>query len=178
MNQSYADMGLGCFYRWKTYSSAFFSGLVFREFYAGLSVPQAFTMDLSTPQDGEFALERIRHYYLITGGILQVSNKVLLEPSLWVRHVPNASFQALFNNAPLSGDFNCRLEYDYRFWAGVGASTNRLLHFEAGFNIGRGQYYNDTKSYIITLALTYDAPVGWNSWLGPSTEISVGIGWD
>lgn len=135
-------------------------------------------MDLSTPQDGEFTLERIRHYYLITGGILQVSNKVLLEPSLWVRHVPNASFQALFNNAPLSGDFNCRLEYDYRFWAGVGASTNRLLHFEAGFNIGRGQYYNDTKSYIITLALAYDAPVGWNSWLGPSTEISVGIGWD
>ena len=73
-------------------------------------------------QDGEFTLERIRYYYLITGGILQVSNKVLLERRSGAPR-PERQFSGLFNNAHLSGDFNRRLEYDYRFMGVAPAPT-------------------------------------------------------
>ncbi|MCB9264977.1 MAG: PorP/SprF family type IX secretion system membrane protein [Lewinellaceae bacterium] len=177
-NQSYADMALGCFYRWKTYDPHFLPSPALAEFYIGLSVPQTFSMNLSRPEEGAFDIERVQHYYLITGGVFSLSRQLLLEPSLWVRYLPNASYQTLFKDTPVSSDLNCRLQYNNRFWAGVGASTNRLLHFEAGFNFGKGEYENDRKGHLITAGLAYDAPVGWNNWLGPSVEVSIGVGWE
>lgn len=178
LNQSYADMALGCFYRLKTHDPYALPSFRIAEVYAGISIPQTFTLDLNTPEDGAFNLERVQHFYLITGGIVTLNKKLLLEPSLWIRYLHKNSFQTLFNNAPVSGDLNVRLQYNNRLWGGVGASTNRLLHFEAGFTIGHGAYINDSKNYLISLGLAYDAPIGWNSWLGPSAEISLGIGWE
>ena len=178
LNQSYADMALGCFYRWKTYDPSVLPSPSLAEFYAGLSVPQTFTMDLSQPEDGAFSLDRVQHYYLITGAVFTITRQLLLEPSLWVRYIPNTSYQTLFKNTPVSSDLNIRLQYINRIWCGVGGSTNRQLHFEVGYNFGKGEYVNDSKNYLITAGLAYDAPIGWNSWLGPSVEVSIGIGWE
>lgn len=178
LNQAYADMALGCFFRKKTYDPYYLPTFGIAEVYAGISVPQTFTMDLSQTDDGAFDLKRVQHFYLITGGVLTINSKLLLEPSLWVRYLPNGSFQTLFDNTPVSGDLNMRLQYKNKVWAGVGASTNRLLHFEAGFTLGQGEQSQDCKNYLMNLGFAYDAPVGWNSWLGPSAEISLGIGWE
>ncbi len=178
INQSYADMALGAFYRWKSLPYRALPVLGLSEFYAGVSVPQTFTMDMNTPADGAFNLERVQHYYLITGAVFLLSSDFLLEPSTWVRYVPNASFQTLFNNAPVSADVNLRLKYNNMFWIGGGFSTNRLLHTEFGADIGRGLCANCGKNYLLTLALAYDAPVGWNSQLPGSLELSLGLGWE
>jgi len=178
LNQAYADMALGCFYRWSKVSFTMFDPITVREFYAGISVPQTFTMDLSQPEEGDFDLKRVQHFYLITGAKLNFTEDIFIEPSLWTRYVPESSFQTLFNNTPLSADLNCRLVYADRYWLGAGAGTNRLLHFEGGVNVGQGQYLNSHSGYQITIAAAYDQPVGWQRWLGPSFELSLAVGWE
>ncbi len=178
LNQSYADMALGAFYRWKNLPHRVLPVLGLSEFYAGVSVPQTFTMNMTAPDEGAFDLERVQHYYLITGAVFLLTSDFLLEPSTWVRYVPNGAFQTLFNNAPVSADVNLRLKYNNMFWIGGGFSTNRLIHTEFGADIGRGLCENCGKNYLLTLALAYDAPVGWNSQLPGSLEISLGLGWE
>ncbi len=177
LNQSYADMALGVFYRWQTYDPSVLPEKIFTEFYAGLSVPQTFTLNLGSPQEGGFELDRVQHFYLITGSVLKLSRKLLLEPSLWVRYVPDNSFQTLLQNAPLSADLNLRVQYNNRMWGGFGAGTNRLLHFEGGYMLGQG-LFGEEDNYSVTIGFAVDMPVGWSNWLGPSAELSVGIGWD
>lgn len=176
-NQVYADMALGCFYRWKRLNSRAPDDAIFREFYAGFSVPQTFVLDLFKPDDGAFDLDRIQHYYTLAGGVFNVNKAIDLEPSLWLRYVPESTFQTLFANAPFSGDLNVRARFQNKFWIGSGYSTNQLMHFELGFNIGKGEYLNDSKDYLFTLGLAYDAPLGGNNRLPGSLEISLAIGW-
>jgi type IX secretion system PorP/SprF family membrane protein len=176
--QWYADMSFGAFYRWKTYDPSVLSSIAFKEFYAGISIPQTFTLNFNTPDTLNYSLERIRHYYLMSGAFISLNNKILLEPSIWVRYAEDLQYQTLFNNNPISADANIRVQYDNLIWIGTGFSTNRLAHFEAGTSLGRGQYLNSNSSYALTLALAYDVPIGWNSWLGPSFEVSIGVAWD
>lgn len=180
LNQSYVDMGLGIFYRWKSSSPIFDrSSFFLSELYAGLSVPQTFTLNFNRAEEGVFDLERIQHYYLITGTVLEVYEGVVtIEPSLWVRFIPNTSTSNLFQNVPFSADFNTRVLYQKKYWLGAGAGTNNTLHFEVGYNLYQSTYEVDAKNFTMTLGIGADVPYGQVSWLGPSAEISLGVGWN
>ena len=173
----YADMSFGAFYHSRKKDPHVILSIPFSGFYAGISVPQTFTLNFDTPEDVNYTLERIRHYYFIAGALITPHNRLLIEPSTWIRYTENFQYQTLFDNSPVSGDVNLRIQYDNLVWGGVGFGTNRLAHFEAGVSIGQGIHPDDNKSYALTIGFAYDAPIGWEGWLGPSFEVSIGAGW-
>jgi len=97
-------------------------------FYAGLSVPQVAGIDLAFKNDnGEFAIQRVRHYYAMAGLYKFFRNDGFLEPSLWVKYV---------EGAPINADVNLRYQTPNSIWIGTGVSTAGNFHFEVGFNLG------------------------------------------
>jgi type IX secretion system PorP/SprF family membrane protein len=97
-------------------------------FYAGVSIPQVAGIDLTFKnEDGDFAVQRVRHYYAMTGLYHFFRNDGFLEPSLWVKYV---------DGAPVNADLNLRYQTPNALWIGTGASSSGNFHFEAGFNLG------------------------------------------
>lgn len=99
-----------------------------QSFYAGLSVPQIF--GLSTKFGGEqtFEIQRVRHYYGMIGGYLNIgqSSDSFLEPSVWIRYVANT---------PISIDANIRYQFNKWFWVGAGAGLSKVVHLEFGLTL-------------------------------------------
>ena len=109
----YPDFGLGLYY------------LYDEKFYAGVSVPQLFGLDL-TLRDAEdpnnsFPLTKVRHFYAVIGGYFDFdffeSESSFFEPSLWIRYV---------ENVPLSIDFNVRYKPSDYFWLGAGYGSGTI----------------------------------------------------
>lgn len=107
-------------------------------FYAGLSVPQVAGIDLTFKNDdGEFAVQRLQHFYGMVGLYHFFRNDGFLEPSLWVKYV---------DGAPVNADLNLRYQTPNSIWIGTGVSTAGNFHFEAGFNLGDNVgLYNNVK---------------------------------
>lgn len=119
-SQSHPDVGLGIFYY----------GLDRNDnmFYAGLSIPQVLGFDLTfQDENGEFSIQRLRHYYAMTGYYIFFGNDALLELSAWGKYVEGAPFNA---------DFNIRYQTPAAFYIGGGVSTAGNAHIEAGVTLG------------------------------------------
>lgn len=128
MNQSqwFPDVGLGIYYYKFIQNRGFFDDT---HVYGGLSIPQVFGLNLEFEnEEGNFETQRVRHYYAVAGFIKQFRNEGYVEPSVWVRYV---------ENGVLNADFNVRYQTGSTIWFGIGASTNKNLHFEAGLLIGQ-----------------------------------------
>jgi len=133
----YPDFGAGIFYHYD------------ERFYAGVSIPQLFGLDLNFRDEDDpnnsFDLTKVRHYYALIGAYIDFDffegESSFLEPSLWIRYV---------ENVPISFDFNLRYKPSDYFWigAGIGSATTysylrekepkivdplkKVLHLEAG----------------------------------------------
>ena len=107
-------------------------------FYAGVSVPQVAGIDLTFKNDnGEFAVQRIQHFYGMVGLYHFFRNDGFLEPSLWIKYV---------DGAPINADLNLRYHTPNSIWIGTGISSAGNFHFEAGFNLGENVgLYNNVK---------------------------------
>lgn len=107
-------------------------------FYAGVSVPQVAGIDLTFQNDdGEFAVQRIQHFYGMLGLYHFFRNDGFLEPSLWIKYV---------DGAPINADLNLRYQTPNSIWIGTGISSAGNFHFEAGFNLGENVgLYNNVK---------------------------------
>eukprot|EP00903_Cladosiphon_okamuranus_P000727 g725.t1 len=107
-------------------------------FYAGVSVPQVAGIDLTFKNDnGEFAVQRIQHFYGMVGLYHFFRNDGFLEPSLWIKYV---------DGAPINADLNLRYQTPNSIWIGTGISSAGNFHFEAGFNLGENVgLYNNVK---------------------------------
>jgi len=115
------DVGFGVFY-YKQFADGPFTGDVF---YGGVSAPRLLgnTGNFENP-DGTFSIQQERHFYGIAGYYKYFDELTFIEPSIWVKYVPNA---------PAQIDFNTRYQYQRKFWAGAGFSTSKIVHLEAGF---------------------------------------------
>ncbi len=119
--QSHPDVGFGLYY----YNNVNRDNLL----YFGLSVPQLLGFDVTFQNEaGEFNVQRLRHYYGMAGWYLFTSAESFLEVSSWVKYV---------EGAPINADVSLRYQLPTAPYIGVGISTAKNFHFEAGINVGQ-----------------------------------------
>ena len=136
-----ADVNLGVFFQ-----STFHNG---DAFYAGSSIPQLLSTQLTTPELENFSTFRQQHFYAVLGYYKYLgkrSNDMFLEPSMWLRYVPNA---------PVEIDMNLRFQMSSLFWIGSGYSVSlgenfhgNNFHLEAGFILGELMGFDDKNLKI------------------------------
>jgi len=120
----YPDFGLGVYY-YRQVERGFLDG---DHYYAGVSVPQIFGLNLEfKDESGEFSMQRVQHFYGLLGLYHYLKDDSYLEPSIWIKYAPNA---------PINVDFNIRYQMGSNFWIGTGVSTAGAFHFEAGYILG------------------------------------------
>ncbi|MFK7807061.1 MAG: PorP/SprF family type IX secretion system membrane protein [Saprospiraceae bacterium] len=125
-SQIHPDVGFGV-YAYKLLDGGGF--LDESHVYAGLSVPQVIGLDLEFKEEGaDFSTKRIQHFYGQVG-LYKYIGDGFIQPSAWVKYVPNA---------PVNVDFNLRYQMQGSFWLGAGASTAGNAHIETGLLIGEG----------------------------------------
>ncbi len=161
----YPDFGLGAFYYYDD------------KFYAGLSVPQTFGLNTRfRTAEGTFGFKRQQHFYTVVGGYFDVTwfgnDASFVEPSLWLRYVPNA---------PLSADLNVRYQINELIWGGLstgfgfGKGISTALRLDTGVVLGETlNIYNGQ----LKVGFAFDFPL--NSYgpaFGNSMEINVIYSW-
>jgi type IX secretion system PorP/SprF family membrane protein len=156
-SQFFPDVGVGMFY----YRML---GRNDNMFYAGLSVPQVFGLDLTFQNDeGEYEVKRLQHYYGMLGYYFFLDNGGFIEPSLWVKYT---------EGAPVNADFNLRYYLPVNFWIGAGGSSAGMLHLETGVLLG------DTVGFDNTISIGYGYSYSFSSF-GPSVggthELNLGF---
>ncbi|MBI5914420.1 MAG: PorP/SprF family type IX secretion system membrane protein [Bacteroidetes bacterium] len=131
-NKIFPDVGVGVFAYRKLDGGGFDGDYV----YGGISVPQVIGLDLMFQDgNGEFYTRRIQHFYGMLGFYKFFKDEGFLEPSVWVKYAPNA---------PVNADFNLRYQMAQSFWIGVGGSTSKAMHVEAGFLLGENLGFDNT----------------------------------
>lgn len=167
-NLIYPDFSLGAFYHYKD------------ELYAGISAPQIFglsTVFRDTSDERSIDLKRNPHLYGVVGGFVDVawfgSSTSFIEPSLWLRYVPNS---------PISADLNVRYQISDFYWLGVGGGVgwgsqlSSSLHFETGFQLGEAiNIYNGQWK----IGFAYDVPLSkYRSLFGSNFEVGLSYAWE
>jgi type IX secretion system PorP/SprF family membrane protein len=167
-NTIFPDFSLGAFYHYKD------------QYYAGISVPQVFglrTVFRDSSGQRAFAIKRTPHLYGVVGGFIDVawfnSSTSFIEPTLWLRYVPNS---------PISADVNLRYQISDFYWLGLGGGVglgSRLsttLHFETGFKLGEAvNIYNGQW----TIGFAFDVPLSqYRSLFGNTFEVTLGYAWE
>lgn len=120
-SQSHPDVGLGVF------GYGYISD--YSMLYGGLSIPQVLGFDVTFQDDnGDFSVQRLRHYYATAGWYYFTSDESFLELSTWIKYV---------DGAPLNADINLRYQLPSAPFLGLGVSTAGNFHLEAGINVGQ-----------------------------------------
>jgi type IX secretion system PorP/SprF family membrane protein len=123
-SQLFPDVGIGVF-MYKAVGGRYGAE---NYIYGGVSVPQVVGLDLTFQNDqGEFFTKRIQHFYGQLGFFKFFRDDSFLEPSLWVKYVPNA---------PANIDVNLRYQLPAPLWIGAGGSSAGTVHLETGLNLG------------------------------------------
>jgi len=160
-SQMNPDLSFGLFY-YQSLGSSYRGGGDY--IYAGVSVPQIMGMDLTFQnEDGEFNTQRIRHFFGQLGYYKFFGNDSFLEPSIWVKYVPNA---------PTNVDVNLRYQLPSAIWIGAGASTAQFVHLETGVNLGENVGLDNT----IRIGYGYDYPFSsYGPTAGGTHEFNIGF---
>jgi type IX secretion system PorP/SprF family membrane protein len=98
-------------------------------FFAGLSSKQLLENEygVMTSADGKTSFSRLlRHFYLMTGAVFPIRDKIVFRPSLLAKYV---------KNAPLQVDLNASVLFNDIFWVGAAFRTQKALAFMAEFRI-------------------------------------------
>ncbi|HMQ48157.1 MAG TPA: PorP/SprF family type IX secretion system membrane protein [Saprospiraceae bacterium] len=166
-NVIFPDFSLGLFY----YHSD--------QYYAGLSVPQLFglkTIFRDSLNERAFDIKRVQHIYALAGAYIDVgwfgSNTSFIEPSFWLRYVPNS---------PLSADLQLRYQISDFFWLGLGGGIGlgqqptSVIHTEFGFKLGESvNIYNGQWK----IGFAYDIPLSrYQTFFGNMLEINAAYSW-
>lgn len=130
----YPDVGFGV-YAYKRLSGG--GWLDDSQVYGGISVPQLFGLDLEfKDENDQFYTKRVQHIYGNLGLIKYFDDEQFIQPSVWIKYVPNA---------PVNVDFNLRYQMAPNFWLGGGASSAANVHLETGLilseQVGAGNHF-------------------------------------
>ena len=135
--------------------------------YGGISIPQVFGLSLQYKGDGgDFETTRIRHYYAQGGMILRLREDRFLEPSVWMRYVPNT---------PPSIDANLRYQMQAGMWIGTGVSSSKSARAEIGFLLGQNQGFNNTFKIGYAMGFSF-AEYGPSTGASHELNVSYGLG--
>lgn len=129
--------------------------------YAGVSIPQVFAPDLRfRNQNGDFNLQRVRHYYGTVGFYKFVGDRSFWEASSWLKYVPNT---------PVQLDVNARYRLKGAFWLGLGYSTAKNIHSEVGYI-----FEPKNKSHAFKIGYGFDNSLNYNTtYFGVSHEVNL-----
>ena len=129
--QFYPDLSIGAFWYQRL------DGLADDDYvYAGASIPQIMGLDLTVPTGidaKEVRLQRVQHYYAQVGWYHFFGEGTFIEPSVWVRYLPNV---------PVSIDMNVRYQAANNLWIGAGGSLQGTIHAEAGVILGKNMGFD------------------------------------
>ncbi|MEL6394021.1 MAG: type IX secretion system membrane protein PorP/SprF, partial [Bacteroidota bacterium] len=129
--------------------------------------PQLLGFDLTyTNEAGEYNVQRVRHYYALTGTILRFRNDSFMELSAWGKYVEGAPFNA---------DFNMRYQMNNALYLGTGLSTAGNFHVEAGVNLGPNSGLDNN------IRIGYGADYSFSSFgptVGGTHEIQISMAFD
>ncbi len=121
----YPDAGLGVF----AYTSFGRSNYV----YGGLSAPQLLGLDLMfRGNEGDIVTQRYRHYYAQAGAIFGLTKQSFLEPSVWVKYVPDL---------PVNVSATLLYQTETALFLGVGGTSAKAIHGELGLVLGDREGY-------------------------------------
>jgi type IX secretion system PorP/SprF family membrane protein len=126
--QYFPDASLGIYYQYREF------------FYAGISVPQLFGLNIKYgATNGYSEIRKVQHLNVLLGGKIPFGEyeRVALEPVAALRWV---------KNAPLQADIGMRLKFLKTFWLGATYRTKSKVLFDAGveiLKIGRVCYSMD-----------------------------------
>ena len=158
-SQSHPDVGFGIYaYRYTNRDNLI---------YGGISVPQLLGFDVTyQDENGEFSVQRLRHYYATAGWYLFTSAESFLELSSWVKYV---------EGAPLNADLSVRYQLPTAPYLGIGVSTAKDFHVEAGLNIGQstGAPANFRIGYAFNYSFNSFGPT-----VGGTHELQVSVALD
>lgn len=178
------ELGVGVFYVFNSFDENCNCENVVNSVYAGLSIPRIGHISRLDKDTTQPYLRLVPHIYLILGATTPIrGDGSYLEVSTWVKRVGNSSFQTLgFNNdettylsLPLSADLNFRLQYRTKAWLGAGYSTSKMIHTEAGFQLG-DKKSGSSDLFLAKVSFGASFPTAWNSLLGPAAEVSISMG--
>lgn len=135
-SQLFPDVGVGIYF----YNTTGDNNL----FYVGASAPQIFGLNVMfTDENGDFSVERLRHYYAQLGYYIFFDNDSFVELSAWGKYV---------QGAPFNVDFNLRYQLPAALWIGTGmgkgsttigpSSTN--FHIDTGIVLGEAAGFDST----------------------------------
>lgn len=134
--QFYPDLSIGAFWYQRL------DGLADDDYvYAGASIPQIMGLDLTVPTgvgSKEVRLQRVQHYYAQLGWYHFFGEGTFIEPSVWVRYLPNV---------PVSIDMNVRYQAANNLWVGAGASLQGTIHAEAGVILGKNMGFDTNVKF-------------------------------
>lgn len=130
------------------YVPNFGAGIYFnnKKFYLGISAPRLLNANIDLADNQEVITREVSHFYLMSGLVVDLSDKVSLQPNLLVKYV---------NQAPFDADVNVSFVFDQKFIAGgsyrlggsrqnsIGESLSGLVGFKFGG--------------AVTLSISYDA---------------------
>ena len=151
LTSMYPDVGVGIF----AYQQMRGRNVKGDFLYGGVSVPQVIgsTASIVDDEGAEFSIKRNQHIYGNIGYLHYFWNDSFIEPSVWVKYVPNA---------PINVDANIRYFFDESLlWIGAGGSSSRAAHVEFGVMLG------DNIGYENNLQIGYGYDYSFNSF-GPS----------
>ncbi|NJL74431.1 MAG: PorP/SprF family type IX secretion system membrane protein [Saprospiraceae bacterium] len=151
LNSVYADVGVGIFAYQRMGGKKTKGDFL----YGGVSIPQIIgsTVSIVDDEGKEFSLKRNQHIYGNIGYLHYFWNDSFIEPSVWVKYVPNA---------PINVDANIRYFFDESLlWIGAGGSSSKAAHIEFGVMLG------DNTAYENNLQIGYGYDYSFNSF-GPS----------
>jgi len=121
-----------------------------KQFYIGASVPSLYPSEIGLNDTAPRIAKESPHYYLMSGAMLPLTSKMDLKPSLLLKYVQNAPFDADLN---LSLVFNKMIHagLSYRLGGdGSGESIDLTLFYQAkhlGFGLGYDYTLSDIQNY-------------------------------
>ena len=159
-SQWYPDAGVGVYAYTHLNSGLFEDDYI----YGGISVPQVIGLDLTFESDnGEFNTKRVQHVYAQGGLYHFLSEDSFLEFSTWLKYAPNV---------PANMDFNIRYQMAGNFWGGLGISTSRNTHIEAGFILGGNLGFSNT----VKVGYGFDYSISdFGPSVGSTHELNIGV---
>lgn len=102
------------------------------------------------------------------------NENLAFQPAIWLRWQSTIDNQSIFKNNPLSATFNVRSQISNALLLGLGASTSRWIHLEAGYKVGGNKRSMSGLTKPILINFAYDLPIyrtGLN--LGQTAEINI-----
>jgi len=117
-------------------------------FYLGFSIPRLLSTNIDLANEGGVIAREVSHAYFMTGGIVELSENLGLQPQILIKYVTGAPLDADVNLSLLVSDF-FSLGVSYRLGGSYNSGFGEAVSLVSGIQINNNFF----------LGLSYDATV-------------------